>query len=111
MSIILFLVFGLIVGALARLIVPGREAGGWGLSMILGVVGLFLGGMLRALTHYFRARDGISQRWLLLTSLLALAGVFVHALVDFPLQIASIQLYAVVLLAVCWSAARSGARY
>ena len=53
MSIILFLVFGLIVGALARLIVPGREAGGWGLSMIIGVVGSFLGGMLgRALGVY-----------------------------------------------------------
>ncbi len=53
MSIILFLVFGLIVGALARFLVPGREAGGWVVSMVLGVVGSFLGGFLgRALSLY-----------------------------------------------------------
>jgi uncharacterized membrane protein YeaQ/YmgE (transglycosylase-associated protein family) len=53
MSIILFLVFGLIVGALARLIVPGKEPGGWVVSMVLGVVGSFLGGFLgRALSIY-----------------------------------------------------------
>ena len=53
MSIILFLVFGLIVGALARLLVPGRDPGGWVVSMVLGVVGSFLGGFLgRALSIY-----------------------------------------------------------
>jgi len=53
MSVILFLIFGLIVGALARLIVPGREPGGWVISMILGVLGSFLGGFLgRALGWY-----------------------------------------------------------
>jgi uncharacterized membrane protein YeaQ/YmgE (transglycosylase-associated protein family) len=56
MSVILFLIFGLIVGALARLIVPGKEPGGWVISMILGVLGSFLGGFLgRALGWY---RDG-----------------------------------------------------
>lgn len=56
MSILLFLVFGLVVGAIARLIVPGREPGGWVVSMILGVLGSFLGGYLgRGLGWY---RDG-----------------------------------------------------
>jgi len=53
MHIILFLVFGLVVGALARVIVPGKEPGGWVVSMVLGVVGSFLGGLLgRALSIY-----------------------------------------------------------
>ena len=43
MSVILFLIFGLIVGALARLIVPGREPGGWLTSLVIGVAGAFLG--------------------------------------------------------------------
>ena len=43
MHIIVFLIFGLIVGALARLIVPGREPGGWVISLVLGVAGSFLG--------------------------------------------------------------------
>jgi uncharacterized membrane protein YeaQ/YmgE (transglycosylase-associated protein family) len=53
MSILLFLVFGLIVGALARVIVPGKDPGGWVVSMVLGVIGSFLGGFLgRALSIY-----------------------------------------------------------
>ena len=53
MQTILFLVFGLVVGAIARVIVPGKEPGGWIVSMILGVVGSFLGGFLgRALSIY-----------------------------------------------------------
>jgi len=53
MQIILFLVFGLVVGALARVIVPGKEPGGWIVSMVLGVVGSFVGGFLgRALNIY-----------------------------------------------------------
>jgi len=53
MSIILVLLMGLIVGALARLIVPGRERGGSVVSMLLGVAGSLLGGLVgRALGLY-----------------------------------------------------------
>jgi uncharacterized membrane protein YeaQ/YmgE (transglycosylase-associated protein family) len=41
-----FLIFGLVVGALARFIVPGREAGGWLVSLLLGVAGSFAGALL-----------------------------------------------------------------
>jgi uncharacterized membrane protein YeaQ/YmgE (transglycosylase-associated protein family) len=53
MHLILFLLFGLIVGALARFIVPGREPGGWVVSILIGVAGSFVGGFLgRALGFY-----------------------------------------------------------
>ena len=53
MSLVLFLLFGLIVGAVARLIVPGREPGGCVISMIIGVVGSFVGGFVgRAIGLY-----------------------------------------------------------
>jgi uncharacterized membrane protein YeaQ/YmgE (transglycosylase-associated protein family) len=53
MNLILFLIFGLVVGALARVIVPGREPGGWLASLLLGVAGAFLGGLIgRALGMY-----------------------------------------------------------
>jgi uncharacterized membrane protein YeaQ/YmgE (transglycosylase-associated protein family) len=46
MHLILFLIFGLIIGAIARLIVPGREPGGWLTSMGIGVIGAYLGGFI-----------------------------------------------------------------
>jgi uncharacterized membrane protein YeaQ/YmgE (transglycosylase-associated protein family) len=53
MHIILFLIFGLVVGVLARLIVPGHEPGGWIISLVLGVAGSFLGAFIgRALGMY-----------------------------------------------------------
>jgi uncharacterized membrane protein YeaQ/YmgE (transglycosylase-associated protein family) len=53
MHLLIFLVFGLVVGALARLIVPGREPGGWIVSLLLGVAGSFLGAFIgRAIGLY-----------------------------------------------------------
>lgn len=53
MHFILFLVFGLVVGALARLIVPGKEPGGWVVSMLIGIAGSMLGGFIgRGLSIY-----------------------------------------------------------
>ncbi len=45
MHLLLFLVFGLIVGALARMVVPGKEPGGWIISMALGVAGALVAGV------------------------------------------------------------------
>lgn len=55
MHLIFFLIFGLIVGALARFIVPGRERGGWIVSMLIGIVGSFVGGMLGRALGIYRA--------------------------------------------------------
>lgn len=41
-----FLILGLIAGAIAKLIIPGKQAGGWFLTLILGVLGAMLGGWL-----------------------------------------------------------------
>jgi uncharacterized membrane protein YeaQ/YmgE (transglycosylase-associated protein family) len=41
-----FLLLGLIAGAIAKLILPGKQAGGWIITLILGVVGALLGGFI-----------------------------------------------------------------
>jgi uncharacterized membrane protein YeaQ/YmgE (transglycosylase-associated protein family) len=46
MTIIWFLIVGLVAGALARLIVPGRDPMGLLATMVLGIVGSLVGGFL-----------------------------------------------------------------
>ena len=55
MHIIMFLLFGLFVGALARFLVPGKEKGGWGVSMLIGIAGSMLGGYAGQFTGYYDA--------------------------------------------------------
>jgi uncharacterized membrane protein YeaQ/YmgE (transglycosylase-associated protein family) len=49
MNIIAWIVLGLIAGAIAKLIYPGTQGGGFISTMILGVVGAFIGGTLHTL--------------------------------------------------------------
>ncbi|HTM46026.1 MAG TPA: GlsB/YeaQ/YmgE family stress response membrane protein [Polyangiaceae bacterium] len=46
MSLFLFLVFGLVVGLMARALMPGEQNMGVVMTTILGVLGSFLGGLL-----------------------------------------------------------------
>ena len=46
MGIIGFLIFGLIVGLIARAIFPGRQAMGWLMTAVLGMIGSLVGGMI-----------------------------------------------------------------
>ncbi|HAU5064119.1 TPA: GlsB/YeaQ/YmgE family stress response membrane protein [Citrobacter amalonaticus] len=46
MGIIAWIVFGLIAGVIAKLIMPGRDGGGFILTCILGIVGAVVGGCL-----------------------------------------------------------------
>jgi len=79
MSIILFLVFGLVVGALARLIVPGREPGGWGISMLLGIAGSFLGGFLGRVVGLYREGEPAGFIMSLIGAIVLVAGYHVLA--------------------------------
>jgi uncharacterized membrane protein YeaQ/YmgE (transglycosylase-associated protein family) len=53
MHLIWTALIGLIVGALAKLIMPGKEPGGIFITMLIGIAGSFLGTFLgRAIGHY-----------------------------------------------------------
>jgi uncharacterized membrane protein YeaQ/YmgE (transglycosylase-associated protein family) len=49
MGLIVFLIVGLIAGFIARALVPGPDPMGWLGTMILGIIGSFVGGTLAAL--------------------------------------------------------------
>ena len=48
-AIISWIVFGIIAGAIARLLVPGRQAIGLLATMAVGIVGSFIGGFVASL--------------------------------------------------------------
>jgi uncharacterized membrane protein YeaQ/YmgE (transglycosylase-associated protein family) len=46
MNLIAWVVLGLLAGAIAKAIVPGPQGGGWLSTLLLGVIGAFIGGSL-----------------------------------------------------------------
>lgn len=66
MGFFAFLLLGLIAGAIAKAILPGRQAGGWFVTLLLGVVGALLGGWLGSVLFDRPLEDFFSiQTWLL----------------------------------------------
>lgn len=61
-----FLLLGLIAGAIAKLILPGKQGGGWLITLVLGVVGALLGGFLGSVLFNAPLENFFSiQTWLL----------------------------------------------
>ena len=53
MAILAWILIGLVVGALAKLVMPGRDPGGIIVTILLGIGGAFIGGAIgRALGFY-----------------------------------------------------------
>ena len=46
MSFIGWIIFGAIVGAIAKFLMPGKDPGGWIVTILLGIAGSFVGGFL-----------------------------------------------------------------
>jgi uncharacterized membrane protein YeaQ/YmgE (transglycosylase-associated protein family) len=53
-GIIAWILFGLIVGALAKLVMPGRDPGGCIITILLGVAGAVVGGYLGQMLGLYR---------------------------------------------------------
>jgi uncharacterized membrane protein YeaQ/YmgE (transglycosylase-associated protein family) len=67
LHIIWMIILGLIVGALARLLVPGRQPMGWIATAVLGIVGAYIGGTLGSVVfppHHFTITPPIKHSFL-----------------------------------------------
>jgi len=53
-----WMLFGLIVGALAKLVMPGRDPGGIIVTMLIGIVGALIGGWLGRAVGWYGPNDG-----------------------------------------------------
>jgi uncharacterized membrane protein YeaQ/YmgE (transglycosylase-associated protein family) len=77
MGILGFLLLGLIAGAIAKAILPGRQGGGWVITLVLGVVGAILGGWIGSLIF----GGGLGDFFDLRTWLLSILGAAIVLLI------------------------------
>ncbi|WP_207456905.1 GlsB/YeaQ/YmgE family stress response membrane protein [Herbiconiux sp. SYSU D00978] len=77
MGIIGWIVLGLLAGAIAKLILPGRQGGGWLATLLLGVVGALLGGFLGSAIFGV----GLEDFWSIQTWLVAIVGAIIVLLI------------------------------
>ena len=62
MSIIALIVSGLIIGVIAKLLMPGRDPGGFIITILLGIAGMFLGSYLGRAAGFYQ--PGQPAGWL-----------------------------------------------
>ena len=77
MGILAFLILGLIAGALAKALLPGRQGGGWVITLVVGVVGAILGGWIGSLIF----GGGLGDFFDLRTWLLSILGAVIVLLI------------------------------
>jgi len=58
MDILTTLIIGLIVGALAKLVMPGKDPGGFIITILLGVAGAFIAGWLGHAMGWYEVGEG-----------------------------------------------------
>jgi uncharacterized membrane protein YeaQ/YmgE (transglycosylase-associated protein family) len=59
MHIIGWIVFGLVVGIVAKFLMPGRDPGGFVLTAVLGIAGALVGGFLGRSLGWYREGDPV----------------------------------------------------
>jgi uncharacterized membrane protein YeaQ/YmgE (transglycosylase-associated protein family) len=57
MGILGWIIFGLIVGALAKFVMPGKDPGGWIITTLLGIVGALVGGFLGRMLGLYKENE------------------------------------------------------
>jgi len=72
-GVIGWIIFGLIVGALAKLLMPGRDPGGFIVTMLLGIAGALLGGFVGRSLGWYGPNDGAGFVMSLVGAVLLLA--------------------------------------
>jgi len=59
MIVLGWIVFGLVVGIVAKLLTPGRDPGGFIVTVLLGIAGALLGGFIGRTAGWYREGDPV----------------------------------------------------
>lgn len=57
MGILAWILFGLVVGIIAKLLMPGRDPGGFIVTILLGIAGALLGGFIGRAMGFYGANE------------------------------------------------------
>lgn len=63
MAILSWIVFGLVVGIIAKLLMPGRDPGGFIVTVLLGIAGALIGGFIGKAMGFYG--PGQSAGWIM----------------------------------------------
>ena len=63
MGVIAWILFGLVVGVIAKLLMPGRDPGGFIVTILLGIAGALVAGFLGRALNLYGPND--SAGWLM----------------------------------------------
>ena len=63
MGILAWILFGLVVGIIAKLLMPGRDPGGFIVTILLGIAGALLGGFIGRAMGFYGPND--SAGWII----------------------------------------------
>jgi len=81
MSLLAWIVLGLIAGLVAKALVPGRDPGGCTVTILIGIAGALLGGWLSTLLGFGGLAGGLDLRNLIIAVLGAIVLLVLFRLV------------------------------
>lgn len=81
MGILSWIVLGLIAGALAKWLMPGKDGGGWFITMVLGIAGAVVGGFLGTQLGVGGSATGVNIGSIVTATIGAIVLLFIYRLV------------------------------
>ncbi len=73
MGILTWILFGLVIGVIAKLLMPGRDPGGFIVTILLGIAGALLGGFIGRTMGFYGPNEGAGWLMSILGAIVLLA--------------------------------------
>lgn len=85
MNVLAWIILGLLAGAIAKAIYPGRQGGDWLATLVLGVIGAFIGGSLYTFLQTGTLQitaPGLSFPGLIIAILGSIIAIFLYGMLN-----------------------------